>query len=46
MGIHILFKQAADGSVIWVILILCGCKNIDDLGFDLDMDIDNYDTRS
>jgi FAD dependent oxidoreductase TIGR03364 len=36
-GIHILFKQAADGSVI-----LGDSHNIDDLGFDLDMDIDNF----
>ncbi|MFD0963323.1 TIGR03364 family FAD-dependent oxidoreductase [Pseudofulvibacter geojedonensis] len=42
-GIHILFKQATDGSVIlgdsheYAV-----AKNIDDLGFDLNMDIDNF----
>lgn len=42
-GVHILFKQAADGSVIlgdshqYAL-----AKNSDDLGFNLDMDIDNF----
>ena len=42
-GVHILFKQAADGSVIlgdshqYAL-----AKNTDDLGFDIDMDIDNF----
>jgi FAD dependent oxidoreductase TIGR03364 len=42
-GIHILFKQAADGSVILGDSHhYADAKNIDDLGFDLDMDIDNF----
>ena len=42
-GVHILFKQAADGSVILGDShCYADAKNIDDLGFDLDMDIDNF----
>jgi FAD dependent oxidoreductase TIGR03364 len=42
-GIHILFKQAADGSVILGDSHhYADAKNIDDLGFDLNMDIDNF----
>jgi len=42
-GVHILFKQAADGSVILGDSHhYADAKNIDDLGFDLDMDIDNF----
>jgi FAD dependent oxidoreductase TIGR03364 len=42
-GIHILFKQAADGSVILGDSHqYADAKNKDDLGFDLDMDIDNF----
>ncbi|TDD95040.1 TIGR03364 family FAD-dependent oxidoreductase [Flavobacterium cellulosilyticum] len=42
-GVHILFKQAADGSVILGDSHhYAEAKNIDDLGFDLDMDIDNF----
>jgi FAD dependent oxidoreductase TIGR03364 len=42
-GVHILFKQASDGSVILGDSHhYADAKNIDDLGFDLDMDIDNF----
>ena len=42
-GVHILFKQAADGSVILGDSHhYANAKNIDDLGFDLNMDIDNF----
>lgn len=42
-GVHILFKQAADGSMILGDSHhYADAKNIDDLGFDLDMDIDNF----
>jgi FAD dependent oxidoreductase TIGR03364 len=42
-GVHILFKQAEDGSVILGDSHhYADAKNIDDLGFDLDMDIDNF----
>ncbi|RTY99430.1 TIGR03364 family FAD-dependent oxidoreductase [Flavobacterium sp. RSP49] len=42
-GVHILFKQAADGSVILGDSHqYADAKNSDDLGFDLDMDIDNF----
>jgi FAD dependent oxidoreductase TIGR03364 len=42
-GVHILFKQAADGSVILGDSHhYADAKNKDDLGFDLDMDIDNF----
>jgi FAD dependent oxidoreductase TIGR03364 len=42
-GIHILFKQAYDGSVILGDSHhYADANNIDDLGFDLDMDIDNF----
>ena len=42
-GVHILFKQAADGSVILGDSHhYADAQNIDDLGFDLDMDIDNF----
>ena len=38
-----MFKQAADGSVILGDSHhYADAKNIDDLGFDLDMDIDNF----
>lgn len=42
-GIHILFKQATDGSVILGDSHeYATAKNIDDLGFDLNEDIDNF----
>jgi FAD dependent oxidoreductase TIGR03364 len=42
-SVHILFKQAADGSVILGDSHqYADAKNSDDLGFDLDMDIDNF----
>ena len=42
-GVHILFKQAADGSVILGDSHqYATAENIDDLGFNLDMDIDNF----
>ena len=42
-GVHILFKQAADCSVILGDSHhYADAKNSDDLGFDLDMDIDNF----
>ena len=42
-GVHILFKQAADGSIILGDSHhYADAKNSDDLGFDLDMDIDNF----
>lgn len=42
-GVHILFKQAADGSVILGDSHhYADAKNSDDLGFDLNMDIDNF----
>lgn len=42
-GVHILFKQAADGSVILGDSHeYATAKNIDDLGFDLNDDIDNF----
>lgn len=42
-GVHILFKQAADGSVILGDSHqYADAKNIDDLGFDLDMEIDDF----
>lgn len=42
-GVHILFKQAADGSVILGDSHhYANANNTDDLGFDLDMDIDNF----
>lgn len=42
-GVHILFKQAADGSVILGDSHhYADAKNKDDLGFDLDIDIDNF----
>ena len=42
-GVHILIKQAADGSVILGDSHhYADAQNIDDLGFDLDMDIDNF----
>lgn len=42
-GVHILFKQAADGSVILGDSHqYASAENIDDLGFNLDMDIDNF----
>lgn len=42
-GVHILFKQAADGSVILGDSHqYASAKNADDLGFNLDMDIDNF----
>jgi len=42
-GIHILFKQATDGSVILGDSHeYATAKNIDNLGFDLNMDIDNF----
>lgn len=42
-GVHILFKQATDGSVILGDSHeYATAKNIDDLGFDLNDDIDNF----
>ncbi|MFN3138067.1 MAG: TIGR03364 family FAD-dependent oxidoreductase [Allomuricauda sp.] len=42
-GVHILFKQAADGSVILGDSHQYADANkIEDLGYDLDMDIDNF----
>ena len=42
-GVHILFKQAVDGSVIiGDSHEYADAKNSDALGFDLDMDIDNF----
>lgn len=42
-GVHILFKQAPDGSVIiGDSHQYADVKNIEDLGYDLDMDIDNF----
>ncbi|GAB3651120.1 TIGR03364 family FAD-dependent oxidoreductase [Echinicola sediminis] len=42
-GVHILFKQAADGSVILGDSHqYADAKDIDDLGYDLDMDIDEF----
>lgn len=42
-GVHILFKQAVDGSVILGDSHqYASAKNVDDLGFNLDMDIDNF----
>ncbi|WP_417786144.1 TIGR03364 family FAD-dependent oxidoreductase [Tenacibaculum sp.] len=42
-GVHILFKQATDGSVILGDSHeYATAKNIDDLGFDLNEDIDNF----
>lgn len=42
-GVHILFKQATDGSVILGDSHeYAAAKNIDDLGYDLDMDIDQF----
>lgn len=42
-GVHILFKQATDGSVILGDSHeYADAKNIDDLGFDLNQDIDNF----
>ncbi|MFV5686232.1 TIGR03364 family FAD-dependent oxidoreductase [Flavobacterium sp. GB2R13] len=42
-GVHLLFKQAADGSVILGDSHqYADAKDSDDLGFDLDMDIDNF----
>jgi len=42
-GVHILFKQAADGSVILGDSHeYAAAKNIDTLGFDTNMDIDNF----
>ena len=42
-GVHILFKQAMDGSIILGDSHQYADVNkIDDLGFDLDMDIDNF----
>ena len=42
-GVHILFKQAMDGSVILGDSHeYADVENIDDLGFDLNMDIDNF----
>lgn len=42
-GIHILFKQAMDGSVILGDSHeYAAAKDIDSLGFDLNMDIDNF----
>ncbi|UII81635.1 TIGR03364 family FAD-dependent oxidoreductase [Flagellimonas sp. CMM7] len=42
-GVHILFKQAFDGSVILGDSHqYADAHRIDDLGFDLDMDIDNF----
>lgn len=42
-GVHILFKQAPDGSVIiGDSHQYADVKNIENLGYDLDMDIDNF----
>ncbi|WP_186755289.1 TIGR03364 family FAD-dependent oxidoreductase [Echinicola salinicaeni] len=42
-GVHILFKQATDGSVILGDSHqYADAKDIDDLGYDLDMDIDDF----
>lgn len=42
-GVHILFKQAMDGSVILGDSHqYASARNIDDLDFNLDMDIDNF----
>lgn len=42
-GVHILFKQAADGSIILGDSHQYADANkIEDLGYDLDMDIDNF----
>ncbi len=42
-GVHLLFKQATDGSVILGDSHeYATAKNIDDLGFDLNEDIDNF----
>ena len=42
-GVHVLFKQAADGSVIiGDSHEYADAKNIDDLGYDLNMEIDNF----
>lgn len=42
-GVHILFKQAPDGSVIvGDSHEYADAKHIEDLGYDLDMDIDNF----
>ena len=42
-GVHILFKQAMDGSVILGDSHqYADARNSDDLGFDLDMDIDDF----
>ncbi|MGB3143999.1 MAG: FAD-dependent oxidoreductase, partial [Maribacter sp.] len=42
-GVHILFKQAMDGSVILGDSHeYADAENIDELGFDLNMDIDNF----
>lgn len=42
-GVHILFKQASDGSVILGDSHqYADALKIDDLGYDLDMDIDNF----
>ncbi|MGN7516139.1 MAG: TIGR03364 family FAD-dependent oxidoreductase [Allomuricauda sp.] len=42
-GVHILFKQAADGSVILGDSHqYADAAKIEDLGYDLDMDIDNF----
>lgn len=42
-GVHILFKQALDGSVILGDSHqYADAANMDDLGYDLDMDIDNF----
>ncbi|REC80102.1 TIGR03364 family FAD-dependent oxidoreductase [Chryseobacterium elymi] len=45
-GVHILFKQALDGSVIiGDSHEYADAKNADDLGYDLNMDIDNFMIR-
>lgn len=42
-GVHILFKQAVDGSVILGDSHqYADVDNVEDLGYDLDMDIDNF----
>jgi FAD dependent oxidoreductase TIGR03364 len=42
-GVHILFKQAVDGSVIiGDSHEYADAKNVDQLGYDLNMDIDNF----